>query len=248
MSDVRKQFSEKYLRGRGVEFGALHNPLATPVNSQVLYVDRFTKVELLGKFPELNDHADRIVETDITLDLDNGDFSVFTGQNFQFFIANHVIEHLVNPIRFLKQIYDAMQVGAILYLSVPDKDFTFDKNRKLTSFAHLWQEYEKDTTVLSKAHLNDFILNITKDHIETERRKKMYFSGDKLPWNMFTRQKLYRLHRKRSIHVHVWDQKSFDAFLHASIEKLNLSFRVLDSTFGKKSDPSEMIYILEKTS
>ncbi len=246
MSEIRKQYAEKYLQGKGVEFGALHNPLYTPENSQVLYVDRFTKKELLGRFPELKDHAASIVSTDITLDLDRSDFSTLIKHDFQFYIANHVIEHLINPIRFLKRIHDVMGKKAILYLSVPDKNFTFDKNRQLTSFEHLWHESKKDTIKLSTEHLNDFILNITKDHVEPGRKKRMYFADDKLPLNWLRKRKIHTLHRKRSIHVHVWDRSSFDLFLKNTIEKLNLQFTVIDSNISDIGQQDEMIYIIQK--
>ena len=112
-----------------------------------------------------------------------------------------MIEHLVNPVRFLKLIHDVMRPNAILYLSVPDKSYTFDKNRAPTSYEHLWNEYQEDTKILSIEHLNDFILNITKDHIEPNRKVKMYFKNDKLPLNWFKKKKIYTLHKERSIHV-----------------------------------------------
>ena len=248
MTHIRQQYSEKYLQGRGVEFGALHNPLHTPKQSQVLYADRFSKEELIRRFPELAEYAKAIVTTDIRLDLDCADFSSLIEYRFDFFIANHVIEHLTNPIRFLKQIHDVMKEGAILYLAVPDKNYTFDKNRKRTTNEHLWRDYEGGETELSIDHLNDFILNITKDHIEPERKKKMYFKNDALPLNWFRKRSIYQLHRKRSIHVHVWDQKTFDEFLHCTTEKLELKFTIIDSSRSDNNESNEMIYILKKNS
>lgn len=246
MSDIRIQYSEKYLKGKGVEFGALHNPLHVPEMSQVVYADRFTKRELIRRFPELTALSESIVETDITLDLNDGDFSKLKSHKFDFFIANHVIEHLINPLRFLKDLHDAMDKGSILYLSVPDKNYTFDKNRALTSCDHLWQDFLQDTRELSQGHLNDFILNITKDHIEPERREKMYFKNDKVPWNLLRKRAVYNLHKKRSIHVHVWNKTTFAEFLSFAIDKLQLNFTIIDSSDSHDNYAEEMIYILEK--
>ena len=239
--------SEKYLQGKGVEFGALSSPLQIKNEKcQVSYIDRYTKEELLCKFPELKDQANAIVHTDITIDLDHGDFSELVDHNFDFFIANHVIEHLVNPIQFLNKLHKVMLADSILYLAVPDKEFTFDKNRKLTDYDHLWNDFVQSEKQLSIEHLNDFILNITKDHIENKRRKNMYFKGDKLPLNPLRKRKVYNLHRNRSIHVHVWNQMTFDHFLTKSIEKLHLSFEIIDSCRSCMNDNKEMIYIIKK--
>ena len=71
MDKTRTYFAEKYLLGDGVEFGALHNPLIVGEQSQITYVDKLTKKELLKKFPELKDYAESIVSTDIILDIDS---------------------------------------------------------------------------------------------------------------------------------------------------------------------------------
>jgi hypothetical protein len=138
-----------------------------------------------------------------------------------------------------------MKLGSILYLAVPDKDYNFDKNRRLTKNYHLWDDYLKKESSLSIEHLNDFILNITKDHIEPWRRAMMYFNDDKIPSDRFIREKIYEMHRKRSIHVHVWNQKTFDDFLNFVIAKLNLGIEIPEKSDSSKSE-GEMIYILKK--
>lgn len=247
MSVDRSCFAEKYLIGRGVEFGALHNPLIIGNQSEVVYVDQFSKSDLLKNFPELESLTDSIVTTDIILNLDSGDFFELKNQDFNFFIANHLIEHLVNPILFLEKIHDVMLPGAVLYLAVPNKEHTFDSKRELTTNDHLWQEYQEKINDLSEEHLNDFLLNITKDHIEPERRAKMYFKNDKLPFWGFRRRRIHNLHRERSIHVHVWNHHTFDTFLDFTIAQLKLQFAIVDSNLSDGGNPPEMIYILRRT-
>lgn len=74
----------------------------------------------------------------------------------------------------------------------------------------------------------------------------MYFKGDKLPLNWFFKKKIHNFHRKRSIHVHVWDQNSFDQFLERLINKLQLQFMVIDSNTSQDDQQDEMIYIIQK--
>ena len=171
--NYREKLSKQYLTGKGIEFGALHNPLYIHEKNQVVYADKYSKSDLLKNFKELESVQDSIVETDIYFDLNNHNNWQFLADNdFNFFIANHVIEHLVNPLKFLEGISKVMNLGSYLYLAIPDKEYTFDCDRQLTSWKHLHQEYLDNTTKLSKEHIEDFVRNITKEHIQDPQRKK----------------------------------------------------------------------------
>ncbi len=243
--DSREYFAEKYLKGEGIEFGALHKPL--PVNKDqcsVRYVDRHPVQVVLRLFPELKREAHRIVRPDFLLNLDCDDFHVLRDRRYDFFIANHVIEHLVNPLRFLEKLNTVMAQGSILYLAVPDKRYTFDVNRAITSSEHLWQDYLQNTQDLSEEHLLDFLVGITKDHVEPSRRARMYFNRNWLPWNWdsFARKRLYRLHRRRSIHVHVWDQPAFDELLAMAIERVPLQLRIVEQRRARHRGPRNALH------
>lgn len=244
----RQNLAYEHLQGKGVEFGALHNPLV--VNSDqctVDYCDKFTKEKLIKYFPELKSISSQIVETNIFADLNKTDFNqTFTFQTkhcgYDFFIANHVIEHLINPMRFLEQIHTLMKSGAVLYLAVPNKNHTFDCQRQLTTWHHLYDEYQSDVSKLSKAHLEDFILNITTDHIDDPKRKKKLYEDYQNPFKrVFIRNK----HRSRSIHVHVWDDITFADFITKAIKQLGLNLRVINN-LEENQDNYELIYILQK--
>jgi len=244
--ELRSTIAKKYLRGTGIEFGALHNPLPHDYKQcTVTYADRLTRNKALKKFPELHSITEKIVEPRFLIDFNRDDFSSLSSEEFDFYIANHLIEHLVNPIRFLQRISRIMKPGALLYLAVPDKNHTFDVNRVLTTREHLWQDFIDDVEKISIEHLNDYILNKTKAHIDSARRAWMYFENDKLPWNPLKRHKVYALHRERSIHVHVWSYMSFDAFLSWIISKINLDLDVIEQ-HDSVEGCGEMIYILRK--
>ncbi len=85
--NLKEQISKKYLRGNGVEFGALHSPL--PINKEeatIIYVDRLKKTEALRLFPELQDIAANIVDPEITLDFNSDDLSSLRANNFDFLL------------------------------------------------------------------------------------------------------------------------------------------------------------------
>lgn len=93
----RTMLARKYLSGKGLEVGAMNAPVRLPRNTTVQYVDIATREESIQKFPEL-DPSD-IVDIDY---IANG----FTLQGvpdgqFDFLIANHVLEHSPNPIGVL---------------------------------------------------------------------------------------------------------------------------------------------------
>ena len=177
--NYRVTLANNYLLGKGVEFGALHNPLQIDRSKAlVLYADKYSKSDLILNFPELEKIRELIVETDIFLDLDRDNLQALNEHSFDFYIANHVIEHLINPLKFLARLNRVMKPGSYLYLAVPDKEYTFDRHRELTTWEHLYREYLQNTTRISKEHLEDFIINITKDHINDSARQKEMYDGE----------------------------------------------------------------------
>ena len=93
--NCRDKLSFSYLKGKGVEFGALHNPLITDLNlTKVMYADKFDRKTLVNMFSELGSNTDLIVNTDIYLDINTDNLETLATYNFDFFIANHVLEHL----------------------------------------------------------------------------------------------------------------------------------------------------------
>jgi SAM-dependent methyltransferase len=134
---VREKLAAKYLRGAGLEIGALNFPLKTPPGLIVKYVDYATREENIGKFPEL---AARIVATD---HIENGfELSSFADRSQDFIIANHVLEHADNPIRVLLNWKRLLRPGGVLLVTVPVAERCFDKGREETSLEHLVEDYQ----------------------------------------------------------------------------------------------------------
>ncbi|HJP10072.1 MAG: hypothetical protein CMK60_12150 [Proteobacteria bacterium] len=253
---LKESLAISHLEGHGVEFGPLNNPL--PINSgkaSVVYADRLSKEEALVLFPELRDIAQSIVEPNLIVDFNDHKALIGLRQYaFDFIIANHFIEHLVNPIRFLQGCSMILKDGAKLFLTIPDRDHTFDRHRTLTTQKHLWRDYQRGETTISNAHMRDFLRNkevVDQPHPEVARYflennlPLDYYNGNKLPLNLFTRKRLYDFHRERSIHVHVWNRVSFDKFLSWVINRLDLNLRVLP-THPPEDTVGEMVYLLEK--
>jgi len=253
--DLKSQIAVAHLVGNGLELGPLNNPL--PVDEKkasVEYADRLSKTDALRLFPELIDIKDSLVDPDILMDFDTDTLSEIKQRGFDFVIANHVIEHLVNPIQFLKNVSDNLPSGSLFFLTVPDKDFTFDKARALTTNEHLWREYKKGVTNLSNAHIKEFLVNkevVTEIHPEVKRYfvenglPLSYYRGNRIPLNPIKRKRLFDFHRSRSIHVHVWNHRSFDNFFNEVNDRENLGFNII-KTHEQDQVHGEMIYLLRR--
>ncbi|MBW8051172.1 MAG: methyltransferase domain-containing protein [Cytophagales bacterium] len=136
----RESIANLYLTGNGIEIGALHLPLKVPPSASVKYVDILPKSELEKHYPELLKDYE-LVEVDI---VDDGEYLIkIQNSSLNFVIACHFLEHCQNPIAAVENFLRVLKPGGILYLAVPDKRYTFDKDRPITSFEHLLKDYEE---------------------------------------------------------------------------------------------------------
>ena len=126
-----------YLRGKGLEIGALHCPLPVPKGVQVQYVDQDSREESIKKFPELD--PSKIVSPSY---IDNGlALSSVPESSQDFVIANHVLEHASNPIQALEIWAKTLRKKGVLFVSVPLLERNFDVGRPITSIQHLFDDY-----------------------------------------------------------------------------------------------------------
>ncbi|MBI4403433.1 MAG: methyltransferase domain-containing protein [Deltaproteobacteria bacterium] len=190
----------RLLKGEGIEIGALHQPAHLPTRCHVRYLDCMSKKVAVGLFPEVD--ANQMVEVDWVVDLDCEDARAAVGKQFDFVIANHIIEHVANPIRFLEQLFNLTKKKGLLVLSAPDKDFTFDKARTLTPFEHLLQDFNAGVTEASEDHYLDFLRGVHPEVFETEQLLQQTLSHV----------------RRRKEHVHVWDSRSFKDFVERTLK------------------------------
>jgi ubiquinone/menaquinone biosynthesis C-methylase UbiE len=144
----REFLADSFIRGQGIEIGALHMPLRVPRSAQVRYVDRFSAADLRLHYPELNDKE--IVNVDIITDGERLDAIADATQDFV--IANHFIEHCQNPIGAVLNMFRVLKPGGVLYLAIPDKRNSFDADRPVTPLAHLMRDYEEGPAWSKRQH------------------------------------------------------------------------------------------------
>ena len=208
------------LSGRGLEVGALNFPAKVPSGCNMEYCDTHTKEESAAIYPEVESRS--LVHVNHVIDLDTGSLSKIPGCPYDFVIMNHVIEHVACPIAVVEQLFSVLKDDGILVISAPDKEFCFDKNRPLTTFEHLLDEYHRGVNHVEDSHYLDLIQHIHPD---------IFFGEDDV-----ARSNLLKLVRSRREHAHVWNSQSFIEFFQLSLAHLGLNASILFESTASEND------------
>lgn len=222
---TRRQFvAQIYLRGDGIEIGALHNPLQVPPAAQVKYVDRLSVAELRRHYPELT--AEALIEPDIICD--GEELETIPNASQDFVIANHFIEHCQNPIKAFGNMLRVLRPEGILYLAIPDKRYTFDRTRPLTTLDHVRRDYQEGPEWSRRGHFE-----------ETVHYCALEAPPDQAAFDQHVQ---HLLDINYSIHYHVWTPLQFFELLVALRSEFSFEFEV-ESFFRNEG---EAIYIIRK--
>ena len=187
-----RQDGFRLLRGNGIEIGAFHEPAPLPADAHVTYADVFTRAQAIELFPEVD--PSRMVDPTLIVDLDRTGLDSIGSDSLDFVIACHVLEHLANPLLAIAEIFRVLGPGGRAVIAIPDKRFTFDQPRPLTSFIHLWRDYMAHVPVSPDDHYLEFLCATTT-----------WVAG--LPPSQ-QNEHIQRARRRRE-HSHVWDSESF---------------------------------------
>lgn len=193
------------LHGNGLEIGALHEPMRLAAGCTVRYFDVVDRPTAQKLFPEIDSAA--LVPVDFVGNIDADGLQQFAEGQFDFAICNHVLEHLANPIKAVRDLFRIVRPAGHVVLAIPDKDYTFDRPRALTSFDHVWDDFANDVSENSDEHYIDF-LRAAGPHVFAEPAENL---PGHLEWV-----------RRRREHAHVWNSASFRQFLDESLRRLKI--------------------------
>jgi SAM-dependent methyltransferase len=127
---------------RGIEIGPLCRPLVTKDRSSVFYVDHCSTTELKTKYSnDSNVDLEKIVEVDFIWKDQPLVQTVGNICPVDYVVASHVIEHVPDLVGWLKEMHQSLREGGSLILIVPDKRFTFDVQRRVTSYEEVRAAY-----------------------------------------------------------------------------------------------------------
>ncbi len=215
----RQKIAQKYLKGRGIEIGAFNNPLKVPENTEVIYLDKFIETEK---------HNANIVNIDsVKIDiLDNGEsLEALRDSSVDFIIANHFLEHCLDPIGTIKNMFRVVRKNGILFIAIPDKRYTFDSVRDVTPLDHLILDHEGGGEKSMEYHYYDWVRKLTEKSITEDDIHK---------------EVMELMAMKYSIHFHVWTQVQMIEFFSYLKKKLEFKIELVFKT------GNEVIFILRK--
>jgi len=72
-------------------------------------------------------------------------------------IASHCLEHIANPIRALLEWKRVLRPNGLMLLILPNRDFTFDWRRDITTLEHMRKDYELGTPESDLTHLEEIL-------------------------------------------------------------------------------------------
>jgi SAM-dependent methyltransferase len=136
----RDRLAYKYLRGNGLEIGALNQPVTLPRAAKAEYLDVASREDLfrLRYFDGL-----KITEMVEVNHVGNGFLlEGLPSDHFDFLIANHVLEHSPDPIGVLENWFRVLKPSGILFCSVPIASRCFDRGRPVATFEHILGDYQ----------------------------------------------------------------------------------------------------------
>ena len=228
----RRRRAARWLRGSGIEIGALHNPLVVPAGVAVRYVDRLTVSELRLHYAELADEA--LVEVDLIGDAEH--LEAIPDGSQDFVIANHLVEHLEDPLRGLAEMTRVLRPGGILYIALPDPRLTFDRDRELTTVAHVVSEYRSGPAATREAHYADWV-----DHAEPLVERLGPPDAEKRATHL--RELIAGSY---SIHFHVWRSETFLEVVDAARREVGVGLELLEFSTSRPGEDDEFIFVFAK--
>lgn len=193
-SRVRERLAHRFIRGTGVEIGALQNPMPPPAGATVRYLDHLTLEQARAAFPELRDL--KLVEPSIIDDAET--LQSVEGQSQDFVIAGEVLEHTRDPIGALQNWLRVLKPRRFLYFSVPDRSNPFDRNRDVTSFEHLLLDHHSRATrsAEDERHYWDWTTSAHREMSPEEQKSfnaKLLAEGHRIHFHVFDRDLLEQL-------------------------------------------------------
>lgn len=72
-------------------------------------------------------------------------------------LSSHSLEHIANPLKALFEFRRVIQDRGILLLILPNRQYTFDWRRPVTSLDHIREDFRRDTPETDLSHLDEIL-------------------------------------------------------------------------------------------
>lgn len=187
----REELAIRYLRGEGIEIGALDWPLAVPHGVRVRYVDHAADAQLRATYAtELSMFGRDLVIPDVVDEAET--LHTFADASLDFVIANHVLEHAEDALAALESFTRVVRPGGVVFLTLPDARHTFDAPRRRTTVEHLLADHRNGADASRREHYAECarLIEGVPAELVAQRVEQMDASGER-------------------IHFHVWELATF---------------------------------------
>ena len=216
---AREDVATRFLNGDGIELGALDFPLRMPRGARVRYVDYLDEEGLRQAYDTTLREGRPLIIPDV---VDDGTrLSAFGDASLDFVVANHMLEHVDDPIAALEHHLRVLRPGGVVFLTLPDARSTFDAPRRRTTVEHLIRDNQDGPQTSRREHYEECARLIEGHHGDILARRVQEMEDEDL-----------------RPHFHVWEPITFAGFLSALT--LPLSLELLQASDG------EFIAVLRK--
>lgn len=137
-----EESARKWCTGVGTEIGAFQSPIP---GIRPIYVDKFQEYA--------NEPTNAQYYGDVA-DLP------FESESLDYVATSHVLEHTANPVKALVEWHRVLKPGGVAYMVVPDKRYTFDSPRSVTSVEHMIEDYLAEVDDTDPTHIDDFVFGV----------------------------------------------------------------------------------------
>lgn len=112
----------------------------------------FNIQKLMENFLQFTNEDKNIFFGDIT---NEKDLFKIKDIDFEVFLSSHVLEHIANPIKVIKNIYGKLATNGLIITVVPNKKYCWDKDREDTTFEHILNDYHNTTSEDDMCHAQE---------------------------------------------------------------------------------------------
>jgi SAM-dependent methyltransferase len=152
---------------KGIEIGPFTRPTVLPSEANMFYADYYDTQTLREQAKKLNIPEDEVPEVHYITN-EKELYLQVQAEEFDFIIANHVLEHVIDPFRWLKNLEFSLKPQGRFLITLPDKRLSFDKFRPDTSLAHFMEDFQRGGEISIQEHALEAGLFYDRTYIKLE--------------------------------------------------------------------------------
>ena len=193
--------------GTGVEIGAFDTPIP---GIQPFYVDCFE--EYSGKRCLADYWGDAC-------------HLPFRKHSLDYVATSHVFEHVANPVAALLEWDRVLLDGGYMYMVVPDRRYTFDYARDLTTPEHMWEDFEDKVSQADGTHAFEFVDGVDWAMYRPEVAPEDLDADRETMRNQY----VFDIEHKKefNIHFHVFEPDNLQRLVELVAQKRKLRWKIV---------------------